>query len=563
MPEDKKIEPWQRVKPAWATANPRIPANAEAYRKLFEQDIGKYDHTDEQGRDIYRRPDGNTFFNFGKAGPYSWRLQNTKTPGTGDPPTDVPLADVFRRSDAQFAQGNPWRAYGNTEEFDLKDTSVDARLRRAALAERWQQTHDPNPANVDKVADLQYAKQIYSDIKQTLGRVKDSEIGNGARFGAAVLNMNAQDLAENGISPDYVQLIGQLERAKQAGIPVPGTATAGQTAGTPEHPLSQFIASDPITAGILAVGGNVYEYLKSTQNLTRLRTLVPQQLNETRKQLNDVVAGDPDARWSPVHIGYANTAAEEAEKEFSHDQNPLSTDVSKQVEEPKQTPTEMKQAATLVPGASAILGSEPSGNAAADKAKQDAETQARKDAETYGGNWWDYLSGAVRSGYPTQFPPKAQGGEIVKRIEDFNKNISEAGMPEQLPPELKQPSAVQPTGQVGGNAEELAQATKAPPTQFLPVAPIAPRESGAPSPWARYGTTLEGTPGPTVPAQQNQPAVNSSINTRFLNPSENQPEQQPTENTATPRLGLQEHVDNLAPGTRFVWHHDGQEYVKT
>lgn len=93
--------------------------------------------------------------------------------------------------------------------------------------------------------------------------------------------------------------------------------------------------------------------------------------------------------------------------------------------------------------------------------------------------------------------------------------------------------------------------------QLIPFFPsnkpaVAPIQAGEPepSPWSRYGTTLEGTPGPSVPTQQQQPARN---------------EQQPDSGTenALPRLSLQDHVDQLAPGSRFVWHHDGEEYVKT
>jgi hypothetical protein len=29
------------------------------------------------------------------------------------------------------------------------------------------------------------------------------------------------------------------------------------------------------------------------------------------------------------------------------------------------------------------------------------------------------------------------------------------------------------------------------------------------------------------------------------------------------QLALQDHVDQLAPGTRFTWAHDGNEYVKS
>jgi hypothetical protein len=232
----------------------------------------------------------------------------------------------------------------------------------------------------------------------------------------------------------------------------------------------------------------------------------------------------------------------------------------------------------------------------------DAEAQAKKDAETYGGNWWDYLAHGFRGGDVTKFPPKGQGGEILKNLEDFNQRITGAGdraiaqlvATPQLPPELKQPT-MQPIGQVGGNAEELAQAGRKQP----PIAPVsdtgstgqvpswytaprpqeanlpkAPVEAGEPetSPWSRYGTNPQQLPRSTTPpAQAPEPSLFqrlipfyptvSAERTRPGGGGEN-PEIGSFANTP-PRLAYQEHVDQLAPGQRFIWHHNNAEYIKT
>jgi hypothetical protein len=190
--------------------------------------------------------------------------------------------------------------------------------------------------------------------------------------------------------------------------------------------------------------------------------------------------------------------------------------------------------------------------------------QAKKLADQFGGNWLDYIGSRLQSALtlqqpPAKYPPAEEGGRYLQWLETPQRTVQpivQHFLTDKLLPAM-------------GRAETDESVQQGP---RPPIAPIM--TSGAPSPWARYGTSLEGVPGPSVPPVApiaNQPARGDSINTRFLVPTASTEEQRPgggSENPEigsfadTPRLALQEHVNQLSPGQRFVWH-DGQEYIKT
>jgi hypothetical protein len=513
MADQNKITPWPRVQYPWVNTNPDLQSR-EAYDRRVQEELGDAANPDQTlskqyGQPVYRRggANGTAVLDFGKNGSYARWQKIVGQPGEKES-VNYPLRPLFEQTDKQAS--NPWRVYGDTSTFNPAEGAPEARLQRAALVERWNQTHSVDKGNFNA---LKTGDQILGAMRNDLGQLSDSDLNKWAQFKGDVIGMTGEDLRKNGINPAYQDLQKQIQRANASGL---FTQPKG---GAPPNPLSQVIAGDPITGGLLAAGNLAYDWLASKPNLTQLRTSLSQDHNKVRLSLFDEVNNDPDGRWAKDDVDYANKTAGLAEKELGHDQDPYIA--SKPVEEPARAPQpgDLRSPAQVT------------------KQEQQEKAQQQPAAESTTPD----SDITVKSREPTETEKAMPGvssfpGGVVpalkeEAVEGLASNIKTAAKTVgKVFGQTTGPDVEKPTGQVTGP----------------PTAPIGePYKAAEPT----YTEPLTGAPLSQNTGRPGGGAENAEVGSFAPTP--------------VPRLAYQEHVDQLAPGTRFTWHHDGQDYVKT
>jgi hypothetical protein len=344
--DDTTPKPWTRIQYPWErNINPGLQSRS-AYDNLVIQQLGDAHNPDpilsrKYGRPVYRRGDqktGTPVFDFGKNGSYA-RNQIMVNQSGQPQPVDYPLRPLFEKADA--VSNNPWAQYGDTQPYTPADGSLEARLKRAALIERWGSTQDVDPTKFNQ---LKTGDQILAAMREDLAKLRDKDINSWAQLGASVVDMTGEDLRKNGINPAYQDLLKQVQRGQQERVLTMPTANA------PENPLAGVIANDPGTAVLMGGVNALISYFKQKPNLTQFRTSLPQDHNKVRLDLYDEVNNTPNGKWAKGQVDYANSVAAQAEKEFGHDQDPFSPKVSKPVEEPTADSTAPAAGTTPAPG---------------------------------------------------------------------------------------------------------------------------------------------------------------------------------------------------------------------
>jgi hypothetical protein len=386
--------PWPRLQYPWVSANPDL-ASRNSYAKRVEQELGAYNArlSQQYGRPIYTRTDGTNVIDFGKSGSFQRKQKIIGQPG---PPEEVdyPLKPLFERSE-QLAI-NPWQNFGDTTPYNPADGSVEARLKRAALVERYDQTHDVDPSKRADLVALESGDQTMGAIANDLAKLRDSDINTWAKLGASVVDMGSADLRKFGINPAYQDLLQNIQRAQA------NPYFTKPTTGAPPNPLQGIIANGALSTLLLGGGNAIYNWLADKPNLTQLRTSLPADHNKVRLETYNMLANDPNARWTKGDVDYVNkNVIPAAEKEFGHGDDPYT--VSKPIEEPQGAP-EATQPAT-----------QPSGTPAAEPAKGGLYGQGTPatlpDLGKMGAaiaDWWKGMQNAPKTGSPwSSSPPPA------------------------------------------------------------------------------------------------------------------------------------------------------------
>lgn len=496
--------PWPRPRYPWDVALSDPQFTRDAYHRRVTQELGDQDQqvgTTQDGHPIYKKGDVNVI-DYGKHGAYQRLQQVQGLPGMPQP-VDVPLRTQFELADQHPT--NPWNQFGDSYMFNPADGSLDARLKRAALTDHYyNQTH---PVELARFQGLKTSDQILSAMANDVAALKDSNINKWAQLKSDVLGMSGEDLRKQGIDPKYVDLLKQMQRARETGYFTPPSG------GSPPNPLQNVMTSG-FWGTLLAGGANtLYDWLAKKENLTQLRSTLPQDQNKVDLELVDEVNNNPAGRWPKGVVDTARAVAAKAEERFGHDQDPYDPDVSKPIPEPGG-PSQ-----TAAPSPTPTVPPSPSPSPTP-------------------------IGQATPSPTPKPFFERSPI-EIPGMIGDWAMKHVFAGGPS-IPPWQRQAPAPTPT-----------------------PAP-APVRAGAAVPPAN--PSLEPTPGPTPPVILPERPRQPSQVERYYRAPETAPEERvgpgvPAEMQAggfvsAPRIPTQAEIDQMPTGTVFHWH-DNNRYVKT
>jgi hypothetical protein len=508
MPDPQPQTPaWPQVQYPWVNANPNY--NLNNYRKLVVQTFGDRSNPDKtqvgpNGEPVYRRGDqstGTPVIDNGMQGRYHRLQKILGTTGQWDS-VPIPLSDMLQKADSRAL--NPWAANQGTAAtpWDPADNSLPTRLQKAALMERWENSHPVDKSNLNQ---LRTGTQILGAIRGDLANLTDAEISKAAALGADVLTWNGADLSAHGVNPAYQNLLKHVQMAKDSGLFTPATS------GAPPNPLSQIIAGGPITGLALAGGNALYDWLAAKPNLTQLRHTVPMDLNKARFEAYNTVAADPNGQWAKSDVDFANGVASDAQKDnYGHDDNPYDPDISKPIPESK-TPWQAKPT---------VAGS------------TSTDTPAPTPTDTPA---------------PTPEPAVSAGRAVGQGMVNIGKTVADVAKNKALPF----------FGGVGEgigipSGKQISDAVQPVVSAIIP-APVAVAPSPEMSASRGFGIqapTPAVVPGP-APLLHERAPVKSQWNLQS--------------SAGAPHAGTlveQEHVDQLPPGTPFDWQDDGNTYVK-
>lgn len=227
--------------------------------------------------------------------------------------TDVPFADLLKRADTEAS--NPWyQLEGSTHEpWDITNSNLGLRLKRAAALERFGQTQPVNATQREDFNSLRMGHEILADMAGRLHRIRDSDISKWAQMGIDWQGMQGEDLIKKGVPQDVVYFMKDLQRIHDSPYFTPPTGAIAPTTTGHINPLQGIIASNPKTAGWLAAadaisqgGKALYDWFSSKNNLVTLRNTLPQDLNAVDRAAYDLVNKDRSAQWTRDDADYIN-----------------------------------------------------------------------------------------------------------------------------------------------------------------------------------------------------------------------------------------------------------------
>src|SRR5215471_8612158 len=212
MADQDELKPWTKIQYPWINTNPDL-ASRESYQKQIYEQLGKFNPalSKQFGHNVYTRSDGTNYVDYGKDGTLQRNQVRLGAPGLPQP-VDYPLRPLLLRADQQSI--NPWQNFGDISVYNPADGTIEARLKRAALLERYEQTRDVDPGKREDLVALKSGDQTMSAIANDLAKLHDKDINTWAKLGASVINMSGEDLRKKGIDPAYQDLLQNISRAK-------------------------------------------------------------------------------------------------------------------------------------------------------------------------------------------------------------------------------------------------------------------------------------------------------------------------------------------------------------